>query len=282
MAGVYFAEGTWRTESPKLTGPEDHSFWLGSSVFDGARSMKGCAPDIEPHCQRLYNSAKSMGLVPTMEPAEIAELCREGVRKMPQDSELYIRPMFYATTGFVVPDPEGTKFCLSVYDAPMPGFTGFKVHLSKRRRPAQDMAITEAKAGALYPNSSRALREAMAAGFDNAIIQDANGNVAEFATANLWIVKDGVAYTPALNGTFLAGVTRKRIADLLAEDGTEVVQTTLSMEDVMAADEVFSTGNYGKVQPVTRVEDRELQPGPVARKAYDLYMDYAKGYDMFA
>ncbi|MBT3790332.1 MAG: branched-chain amino acid aminotransferase [Alphaproteobacteria bacterium] len=282
MAGVYFAEGAWHDEPQKLIGPEDHSFWLGSSVFDGARSMNGCAPDIEPHCQRLHNSAVSMGLVPTMEPAEVVALCREGVRKMPQDSELYIRPMYYATTGFVVPDPEGTKFCLSVYDAPMPGFTGFKVHLSRRRRPAQDMAITEAKAGALYPNSSRALREAMAEGYDNAIIMDANGNVAEFATANLWIVKDGVAYTPALNGTFLAGVTRKRIAELLAEDGTEVVQTTLSFDDVMKADEVFSSGNYGKVQPVTQVEDRDLQPGPVARKAYDLYMDYAKGHDLFA
>jgi len=126
------------------------------------------------------------------------------------------------------------------------------------------------------------LREAAALGFDNAIIQDANGNVAEFATANLWIVKDGVAYTPALNGTFLAGVTRKRIAELLENDGTDVVQTTLTMDDVMSADEVFSTGNYGKVQPVTRVEDRDLQPGPVARKAYDLYMDYAKGSDLFA
>ena len=282
MAGAYFAEESWHTEPQKLIGPEDHSFWLGSSVFDGARSMNGCAPDIDPHFQRLHNSAVSMGLVPTKTVEEVAALCREGVRKMPQESELYIRPMYYATTGFVIPDAEGTKFCLSVYDAPLPGFTGFKVHLSKRRRPAQDMAITEAKAGALYPNSSRALREAAALGFDNAIIQDANGNVAEFATANLWIVKDGVAYTPALNGTFLAGVTRKRIAELLENDGTDVVQTTLTMDDVMSADEVFSTGNYGKVQPVTRVEDRELQPGPVARKAYDLYMDYAKGSDLFA
>jgi branched-chain amino acid aminotransferase len=282
MAGVYYTEGSWSETSPKLIGMDDHSFWLGSSVFDGARSMNGCAPDIDPHCQRLHNSAKAMGLVPTLTPDEIAALCREGVRKMPRESELYIRPMFYATTGFVVPEPDGTKFCLGVYDAPLPGFTGFKVHLSRRRRPAQDMAITNAKAGALYPNSSLALREAMAAGFDNAIILDANGNVAEFATANLWMVKNGVAYTPALNGTFLAGVTRKRIIDLLGASGTEVVETTLSFDDVMSADEIFNTGNYGKVQPVTKIEDRDLQPGPVARKAYDLYMDYAKGHDLFA
>jgi len=282
MAGVYYSEGSWSDECPKLIGPEDHSFWLGSSVFDGARAINGCAPDIDPHCARLLNSARSMGLDPKLSAEDVAELCREGVRKMPRESELYIRPMFYATSGFIIPDPEGTRFCLSVYDAPMPGFTGFKVCLSRRRRPAQDMAITEAKAGALYPNSARAMREANEAGYDNAIIMDANGNVAEFATANIWIVKDGVAYTPALNGTFLAGVTRRRIIELLGDDGVDVVETTLSFDDVMNADEIFSTGNYGKVQPVTKVEDRDLQPGPVARKAFDLYMDYAKGYDLFA
>ena len=282
MAGVYFAEGTWHDENPKLTGPMDHSFWLGSSVFDGSRSIKGCAPDLEMHVERLMRSAHTMGLVPDISIQEIVDLAREGVRKMPRDAELYIRPMFYGTSGFIIPEPEGTKFCLSVYDAPMPGFTGFKVCLSKRRRPARDMAPTDAKAGCLYPNSARALREAVDLGFDNAVILDPNGNVAEFATANLWIVKDGVAYTPALNGTFLSGVTRTRVAQLLADNGVEVVEKTITFDEVMAADEIFNSGNYGKVQPVIKIEDRDLQPGPIARKAYDLYMDYAKGFDLFA
>ena len=143
------------------------------------------------------------------------------------------------------------------------------------------MAPTDAKAACLYPNGARALREAEARGYDNAILCDPNGNVAELATANIWIAKDGVAYTPVENGTFLPGVTRQRVAKLLRDSGLEVVEGTIAFEDVLAADEVFSTGNYQKVAPVTRVEDRDLQPGPLARKAYDLYLDYAGAFDVF-
>ena len=106
------------------------------------------------------------------------------------------------------------------------------------------MALTNAKAGALYPNSSRALREALELGFDNAVVKDANGNIAELATANLWMVQDNVASTPALTGTFLAGVTRYRVACLLRENGIAVEETTLTESDLRNADEIFSTGNF--------------------------------------
>ena len=110
---------------------------------------------------------------------------------------------------------------------------------------------------------------------------DPNGNVAELASANVWIVKDGVALTPFPNGTFLDGVTRGRVAQLLADDGVEVREQTLTFADVMAADEVFLTGNYAKVMPITRVEDRDLQRGPVTQRARDLYWDYAETTSVF-
>jgi branched-chain amino acid aminotransferase len=116
---------------------------------------------------------------------------------------------------------------------------------------------------------------------DNAILLDANGNVAEFATSNIWIVKDGKAITPAVNGTFLAGVTRTRVAQLLRDDGIEVIEAQLDMSDVLDADEVFSSGNYGKVMPATRIEDRDFQPGPVAIRARDLYFAYAETCSVF-
>ena len=144
------------------------------------------------------------------------------------------------------------------------------------------MALTNAKAGALYPNSSRALREALELGFDNAVVKDANGNIAELATANLWMVKDNVASTPALTGTFLAGVTRYRVACLLRENGIAVEETTLTESDLRNADEIFSTGNFAKVQPVVQLEDRTLEIGPICKLAYQLYFEYAKGFDVFA
>lgn len=281
MAEICYYEGQWYDENPKLTGPMDHAFWMSSVVFDGARAFQGMVPDLQPHCERLVRSAIAMGLNPSLEAGEVADLCRKAVRKCPQDAELYIRPLFYATEGFVLPEPDSTKFVLTVYDSPLPGFGGFKAGLSSYRRPAPDMAPTDAKASCLYPNSQRALREAAQNGFENAIIRDPFDNIAEFATANIWIAKDGVAITPVDNGTFLAGVTRKRVKELLKDSGIQVQQQTMTWDDVMGADEVFSTGNYGKVMPVTQLEERTMQPGPIATKAYDLYFEFAKSTSVF-
>lgn len=279
--GAHYFDGKWYDEAPQIVGPMSHAFWMSSVVFDGARAIGGLVPDLDLHCERLLRSAAAMYLAPRISAEEIAKLCVEGVRRLPRDKDFYIRPAFYAEDGFINPVPESTRFVLAIFEAPMPKFSGFSTCLSSRRRPARDMAPTDAKAACLYPNGARALREAESRGYSNAILCDPNGNVAEFATANIWIAKDGVAYTPVDNGTFLAGVTRQRIATLLRESGLEVVERTIAFDDVLAADEVFSTGNYQKVAPATRVEDRDLQPGPVARKAYDLYLEYAQGFDVF-
>ena len=279
--GAYYFDGQWFDENPRIVGPMTHAFWMASVAFDGARSIHGLVPDLDLHCQRLVRSAEAMGLRPAMAAPEIEALCREAVQRLPRDLDLYIRPAFFAEEGFVNPDAGSTRFVLAVYEEPMPTFRGFTACRSTLRRPAEDMATTDAKTSGLYPNSARALREADGRGFDNAVIDDPNGNVAEFATANLWIVKDGVAQTPAGNGTFLAGITRARVTQLLAESGTGAEERVLRFADVMEADEIFSTGNYTKVSPVVRIEDRHLQPGPVARKAYDLYMDWAKGFSAF-
>ncbi len=281
MDAVFFHDGKWHDEQPLLTGPMHHAFWMSSVVFDGARSMAGLVPDVEEHCARLVASAKNMMLAPDMEAGEIAEICREGVRRLPRDMVCYIRPMYYAREGFLIPEPESTDFVLAVYDAPFPPDGPFKVCMSSRRRPARDMAPTTAKASCLYPNTSLALADAAQRGFDNAVVLDPNGNVAEFLSANLWIVKDGVAMTPAINGTFLNGVTRQRTIELLKADGVEVVEGTLTVDDVMNADEIFSSGNHAKIRAVTQFEDRELQPGPIARRAKDLYFEYAQDFSVF-
>ena len=281
MAAVFFHDGKWFDEQPMLVGPMNHAFWMSSVVFDGARAFGGLVPDVKMHCERLLVSAQNMLLEPALEAGEIAELCVEAVRRLPKQSELYIRPMFYAEEGFIMPEGASTKFVLAVYDSPMPEWHGIKVCLSSRRRPGRDQAPTTAKASCLYPNSALALRDANARGFDNAVVLDPNGNVAELLTANLWIVKDGVAMTPAINGTFLNGVTRQRMIQLLKDAGNEVEEVTMTWDDVANADEVFSTGNYGKVMPIVKVEDRDLQPGPVATKARDLYFDYAGDFQVF-
>lgn len=273
-AWVYL-DGAWRDDNPPLMFASTHAGWLGSVVFDGARAFDGVAPDLDMHCQRAVRSANSLGLKPMLSAGEIEELCWDGIRRFPAGAELYIRPMFYAESGFVEPLPDSTRFALVLTEAPLPPPNGFSACISRFRRPLPDTAPTDAKASCLYPNAGRAIFEARGRGFDNAIMLDPIGNVAEFATANLWIVKDGVASTPAPNGTFLNGITRQRVVKLLRAAGVETQERTVTVTDVMDADEVFSTGNYAKVQPVTRVESRDLQPGPIYLRARKLYWDYA-------
>lgn len=267
--------GQWRDDNPSLMTASTHAAWLGSVVFDGARAFQGVAPDLDMHCQRAIRSAISLGLKPMLTAGEIEALSWDGIRKFPAGAELYIRPMFYAEQGFVAPDPSSTVFALVLTEAPLPPANGFSACVSRFRRPTPDSAPTDAKASCLYPNAGRAIFEAKEKGFDNAIMCDANGNVAEYATSNLWIAKNGVAATPIANGTFLNGITRQRVVKLLREAGVPTEERTVTVQDVMDADEVFSTGNYAKVLPVTRVENRSLQPGPVYKRARELYWDYA-------
>jgi branched-chain amino acid aminotransferase len=277
MAAIFWHDGRWyEDEQPKLLGPMDHAMWMASVAFDGARGFDGCAPDLDRHCARLIDSARKMLLEPTMAAGEVEGLCREALRRLPRAGAYYVRPMFYAMRGFVTPEPESTTFALALYGSPMPEARGMACCFSSYRRPARDAAPTDAKASCLYPNMQRALVEAGGRGFDNAITFDANGNVAELATANLWIAKDGIAQTPACNGTFLNGITRQRVLQLLRDDGIPALETTLSRADILDADEVFSTGNFGKVLPITRVEERNYQTGRAYQRARALYFDFAK------
>jgi len=101
------------------------------------------------------------------------------------------------------------------------------------------------------------------------------GNVAEFGNSNVFMARDGVVFTPAPNGTFLNGITRQRVISLLRADGVTVVEQSLRYQDFLAADEIFSSGNFVKVAPVIRIYERQLQPGPFYTKARKLYWDFA-------
>lgn len=275
-----FFEDRWHEGNVPIMGVRTHGAWMASSVFDGARAFEGVTPDLDLHCARINASAAAFGLDPVVDPARWMDLARDGIARFGARPELYVRPMYWAEAGYgggVMFDPATTRWCLSVYEAPMPKPAGVAVTLSPFRRPRPDTAPTEAKAGCLYPNGARALAEAKRRGFDNCAMLDADGHVAEFANANLFLVKGGTVFTPAPNGTFLAGITRARVIGLLRGAGMEVVEAQLSYEDVARADELFSTGNYSKVVPITRVDDRELPPGPVAARARALYWEFAHG-----
>ena len=275
-----FFEDGWHEGNVPIMGPRTHGAWLGTSVFDGARAFEGVTPDLDLHCARINESAKAMCLKPVITAEAWLALAREGLKRFAPDAELYIRPMYWAEEGApggVRPDPESTRWCLTIYDAPIPKPTGVAITLSPFRRPTRESAPLDAKAGCLYPNNARALIEARERGFDNCLLCDMLGNIAELGTANIFMVKDGVVFTPEANGTYLAGITRARVIKLLRTSGAEVVEKTLRYSDFQSADEIFSTGNYTKVSPITRIDERIMQPGPLSRKARELYWHYAHG-----
>jgi branched-chain amino acid aminotransferase len=275
---IHHIDGRWVEGNPPLINVWDHGAWLGAAVFDGARAFEGTTPDLDLHCQRAVRSAAALGLRSPLPAEAIEEILREGIKRFPHGTPLYLRPFLWSTTGWMAPDPASTRIAISVVEYPLPDpAKGLSATVSVWRRPAPDTAPTDAKAVCLYAQAGRASADARARGFDEAIMLDPLGHVAEFSSSNLWIVRDGVAHTPAPNGTFLNGITRQRVARLLRGAGVEVRERTLAVRDVLEADEVFSTGNYAKVHPITRVEERSLEPGPVYRRARELYWAFAHG-----
>jgi len=271
----------WHKGSIPILRSADHGTWLGTLVFDGARWVSGKAPDLAPHCERVNASAVALGMNPTQSVESMIEIVRDGVAQFPNDAAIYVRPMYWSTgygDGFISADPTSTDFAMCLQGIPMPAEDATASLTTTRfHRPTLDVATVNAKAACLYPNNARMIREAIAKGFSNALVTDALGNVAESATSNVFMVRDGEVFTPAPNGTFLAGITRSRIMKLLQDDGVTVYESVLRLEDFHAADEVFLTGNLAKVTPVTHFDDtRYPQTGHMAARARRLYWEWAE------
>jgi len=271
-------DGAWHDGDVAIMRAADHATWLGTLVFDGARTFDGVSPDLDLHCQRLIRSAEAMGMTACVTAQEIEGLAREQIANYPRDMALYIRPMMWSTEGMpgiIAPDAASTKFALCIEDLEMPGLGESALGVSPYRRPRQDTAVTEAKAACLYPNNGRIMADARARGFHNALSLDMDDNVAETASSNVFLVRGGEISTPKPNGTFLAGITRLRTIELLREDGVEVAEMSLTLDDFEDADEIFLTGNASKITPVTRYKDREMGLGQMGQRARQLYWDYA-------
>ena len=275
-----YHDNLWHKGSVPILRSADHGTWLGTLVFDGARWFNGKAPDLVPHFERVNASALALGMNPTQSIENMIDCTREGLKNFNENAAVYIRPMYWSTgygDGFISADPNSTDFAMCLQPIPMPASdSSASLTTTQFHRPTLDVATVNAKAACLYPNNARMIREAIAKGFSNALVTDALGNVAESATSNVFMVRDGEVFTPAPNGTFLAGITRSRIIDLLRSDGVKVHESVLSLNDFHTADEVFLTGNLAKVTPVTHFDETQFpNVGKIAHHARSLYWDWA-------
>ena len=198
---TYF-NGAWHDGNVAVMRAADHGSWLGSTVFDGARFFDGVMPDLEAHCARVNRSAEALMITPTVSTQDMVAIVREGLAAFEATSAVYIRPMYWGIDGdptAIVPSLEATGFAICLEEIGMaPAAKTVRLTRTKFRRPVLEDAVVNAKAGCLYPNNARMLVEARSrGGFDNALVADAMGNVAETATANIFMVKDGEVFTPS-------------------------------------------------------------------------------------
>lgn len=275
-----YYKGAWHDGDVPIMSAADHGAWQGTTVFDGARYVDGLAPDLRRHCHRVVASAKALMLTPGLTGDEIYDIVWEGLKRYPEDAAVYVRPMFWGIDGGaygIIPAATEAGFCVCLEDVPIaPPEAAIRISTTQFHRPVMTDNVTNAKAGCLYPNNARMLAEVVAKGYDNALVCDAMGNVAESATANVFMVRDGVVFTPIPNGTFLNGITRQRHIANLRADGQEVVETVLTFDDFRAADEVFLSGNLNKVTPVIEFDGTHYQHGPVTKRVRDLYWEWAR------
>ncbi|MDG1169012.1 MAG: branched-chain amino acid aminotransferase [Sulfitobacter sp.] len=279
---TYF-DGAWHDGDRMVINAADHGAWLGTTVFDGARLFDGLSPDLEKHCARINRSAAALMITPTVSTQDMVDMIREGLASYTRDQPVYIRPMYWALAGDelgIVPRAGATGFAISLEEIPMaPPEAATTLTRTRFRRPVLEDNVVNAKAGCLYPNNARMMAEARSKGFGNALVADAIGNVAETASANVFMVKDGEVFTPVPNGTFLAGITRERHMINMAADGLKVHEAVLSFDDFHAADEVFLSGNMMKVTPVAAFDDTKYEIGananPVTRRVREMYWDWA-------
>ena len=274
-----YVDGAWHDADMPVMRAADHATFQGTTCFDGARYVNGLAPDLRAHCERVVRSAKALSLHPGKTGQEIFDIVWEGLKRYAPDTPVYIRPNFFGIDGGaygIVPAETEAGFYVVLEEVPIGAPDAASTLTTTRfHRPILNTAVLDAKAGCLYPNNARMLMEARSKGYDNALVTDAMGNVAETATANIFMVRDGEVLTPIPNGTFLNGITRQRHMKNLRADGYTVTEAVLGFDDFHAADEVFMSGNLNKVTPVLEFDGSNYQHGPVTKRARELYWDWA-------
>jgi branched-chain amino acid aminotransferase len=265
-----------------------HSLHYGSGVFEGIRTYS--TPDgpavfrLTDHIERLLDSATLIMMEIPYSRDELVEACKLTVRESGLDS-CYVRPIAYLGYGEIGLNPLPCPVNVSIAVWPWGAYlgeeslaTGVRVKVSSWRRMDPNINPVAAKGTGIYINSSLAKIEAVKSGYDEAIMLNTQGFVAECTGENVFIVRDGTLVTPTLASGALAGITRDSIMTIARDLGYDVVEEQLLRHDLYLADEAFLTGTAAEVVPIRSVDDRVIgDPGEVTRKLQETYLAAVHG-----
>lgn len=287
--GVIWRDGAmipWREANTHVL---THTLHYGAGVFEGVRAYQTpTGPAIfrlQDHTQRLFNSAKIIGMKLPFTKEQISQANIDVVRENELSSG-YIRPMcFYGSQGMGL-RAEGLQVHTIVaawewgsYMGDDKMQNGIKVKTSSFTRHHVNTTMCKAKVNGHYVNSMLALQDAIGDNYDEALLLDPQGFVAEGTGENVFIIRDGVIYTPELSSA-LDGITRKTIITIAAEMNIPVVEKQITRDEVYVADEAFFTGTAAEVTPICELDKREIGKGgrgEITERLQTAYFDIVKG-----
>ncbi|MGE0743763.1 MAG: branched-chain amino acid aminotransferase [Rhodospirillales bacterium] len=253
-----------------------HGLHYASCVFEGERVYSGAVFKLRDHSQRLIDSGKILGFeIPwTVEQIDAAT---NAAVKAAGHQDAYVRPIAWRGAEQLGVSAQATKIHLAIgvwewpsYFSPEARNRGIKLTRGPWRRPAPDTAPVKAKASGLYMICTLSKHEAEAKGFDDALMLDYRGRLAESTGANLFLVQNGELHTPEPD-CFLDGITRRSVIGLAKKRGIKVIERALMPAELDKADEVFVTGTAAEVTAVGQIDEYNFQVGPVTRQLRDDY-----------
>ena len=288
---LIWLDGQWLPASEAKVSVLTHTLHYGYGCFEGIRAYETAAGPalfrLPEHLRRLEDSACILAIDMPFDRATLTEACREVVARNGLNSA-YVRPLVFLGDEKLGVDPAGAKTHVMVAAWPWGTYlggkalqAGIRVRVSSYARHHPNVQMCRAKAISAYANSILSVREARRDGYDEAILLDTEGYVAEGSSENLFIVRDGELLEPETTSA-LDGITRRTASTLAREAGLSVRAKRLTRDEVYCADEVFFTGTAAEITPVVEVDARRIgngQPGPITRRLQQAYFAAVRGED---
>jgi len=266
-----------------------HTLHYGTGAFEGIRCYKTKSGSavfrLKDHVERLFDSTHILNIDPPFSQKEISRAIIDTV-KVNNLKECYIRPLVYIGYGAMGLHPKDNPIRIAIAAWPWGAYlgdegikNGIRAKISSFSRQHVNATMTKSKTCGDYVNSTLAKREALACGYEEALLLDTGGYVSEGTGQNIFIIRDGIIITPPLP-SILEGITRKSIIEMAGKEKIRVSETDITRDEIYIADEVFLTGTAAEVTPVREVDGRTIgggKPGPVTRKLQSLFFKIVKG-----
>jgi len=267
-----------------------HTLHYGCGAFEGVRAYNTASGTaifrLQEHTERLFNSAKILRMNIPFSKEEVMQAQKDVVRANKLES-CYLRPLTWIGDRKLGVSPKGNTIHLMVAAWPWGAYLGeegmqrgIRVKISSYTRHHVNITMTQAKAVSNYTNSILANMEATDDGYDEAMLLDPSGFVSEGAGENLFVIKDGVVYTPDLSAGALNGITRNTVVHICKDLGLELVQKRITRDEIYICDEAFFTGTAAEVTPIRELDRIPLgagSRGPITEKIQTAFFDIVNG-----